>query len=174
MCKCWEWKPFCLKTFATVATFDSKKRQMDARMTKPRDLASRWNFSSIIIGVFVSFSELTRVCSYPVGIQSGRLKNSQITAKSMWNKYHAPYLGRLKRVRHGRYMGGWSARHNNHQQWLQFDLRRVLKLAMISTQGRKLVKQWVTRYTISYSVDCVHFVPYKQRDRLKVRQSLSV
>ena len=112
--------------------------------------------------------ELTRVCSYPVGIQSGRIKNNQITASSMWNKYHAPYFGRLKRVRRGRYMGGWSARHNNHRQWIQVDLRRIIKLTVISTQGRKLAKQWVTRYTVSYSVDCVHFVPYKQRDRLKV------
>ena len=119
-----------------------------------------------------SVAELTRVCSYPAGIQSGRIKNSQITASSMWNKYHAPYLGRLKRGRTGRYMGGWAARHNNHRQWIMFDLHRVIKLTMISTQGRKLAKQWVTRYTVSYSVDCVHFVPYKQRDRLKVKRRL--
>lgn len=66
-------------------------------------------------------------------------------------------------------MGGWSARYNNHNQWIQFDLRRLLKLTMVSTQGRKLAKQWVTRYTISTSIDCAHFVPYKQRDRLKVQ-----
>ncbi|XP_015756081.1 PREDICTED: uncharacterized protein LOC107335265 [Acropora digitifera] len=113
--------------------------------------------------------ELTRFCSYPFGIQNGRLKNTQITASSMANKYHAPYFGRLKQVRRGRNMGGWSARYNNHNQWIQFDLRRLLKLTMVSTQGRKLAKQWVTRYTISTSIDCAHFVPYKQRDRLKVR-----
>ena len=125
-------------------------------------------FAAFTSNHLFSFAELMRICSYPVGIQSGRLKNSQITASSMWDKYHAPFLGRLKRVRTGRYMGGWAARHNNHHQWIQFDLRRVIKLTMIATQGRKLVKQWVTRYTISHSVDCVHFVPYKQRDRLKV------
>lgn len=65
-------------------------------------------------------------------------------------------------------MGGWSARHNNHHQWILFDLRRIYKITMLSTQGRKIVKQWVTRYTLAHSVDCVHFVPYKQRDRLKV------
>ena len=86
----------------------------------------------------------------------------------MWDGYHAPSLARLKRVRTGRYAGGWSARHNNHHQWIQFDLRRLYKITMLSTQGRKIVKQWVTRYTLAHSVDCVHFVPYKQRDRLKV------
>lgn len=64
-------------------------------------------------------------------------------------------------------MGGWEARHNNHHQWIQFDLGRIYKITMLSTQGRKIVKQWVTRYTLAQSVDCVHFVPYKQRDRLK-------
>ena len=91
----------------------------------------------------------------------------------MANKYHAPYFGRLKQVRRGRNMGGWSARYNNHNQWIQFDLRRLLKLTMVSTQGRKLAKQWVTRYTISTSIDCAHFVPYKQRDRLKVRANVT-
>lgn len=86
----------------------------------------------------------------------------------MWDRYHAPFLGRLKCVRTGRYMGGWEARHNNHHQWIQFDLGRIYKITMLSTQGRKIVKQWVTRYTLAQSVDCVHFVPYKQRDRLKV------
>ena len=118
---------------------------------------------------FSFFSELTRFCSYPFGIQNGRVKNTQITASSMANKYHAPYFGRLKQVRRGRNMGGWSARYNNHNQWIQFDLRRLLKLTMVSTQGRKLAKQWVTRYTISTSIDCAHFVPYKQRGRLKVQ-----
>lgn len=96
------------------------------------------------------------------------MKNAQITSSSMWDGFHAPSLARLKRVRTGRYVGGWSARHNNHQQWIQFDLRRIYKITMLSTQGRKIVKQWVTRYTLAHSVDCVHFVPYKQRDRLKV------
>ncbi|XP_068726460.1 uncharacterized protein, partial [Montipora capricornis] len=111
--------------------------------------------------------ELTRLCSYPLGIQSGGVKDAQITASSIWDKYHQPYFGRLKRVRRGRNMGGWAARHNNQNQWIQFDLRRILKITMVSTQGRKIVKQWVTRYTISHSIDCVHFVPYKEKDRLK-------
>ena len=113
--------------------------------------------------------ELTRFCSYPLGLQSGGVKDAQITASSIWDKYHQPYFGRLKRVRKGRNVGGWAARHNNQNQWIQFDLRRILKITMVSTQGRKIVKQWVTRYTISHSIDCVHFVPYKEKDRLKVR-----
>ena len=97
-----------------------------------------------------------------------------MTSSSIWNRYHAPFLGRLKRVRTGRYMGGWAARHNNHNQWIQVDLGRLFKVTMISTQGRKIVKQWVTRYIVSYSLDAVHYVTYKQRDRLKVYTRLYI
>ena len=124
--------------------------------------------------IFLCVPELTRFCSFPLGVQSGRIKNSQMTSSSIWNRYHAPFLGRLKRVRTGRYMGGWAARHNNHNQWIQVDLGRLFKVTMISTQGRKIVKQWVTRYTVSYSLDAVHYVSYKQRDRLKVYTRLYV
>ena len=124
--------------------------------------------------IFLCVPELTRFCSFPLGVQSGRIKNSQMTSSSVWNRYHAPFLGRLKRVRTGRYMGGWAARHNNHNQWIQVDLGRLFKVTMISTQGRKIVKQWVTRYTVSYSLDAVHYVSYKQRDRLKVYTRLCV
>ena len=112
--------------------------------------------------------ELTQACNTAFGVQSGRIRNAQMMASSMWDKFHAPFLGRLNRKRTGRYMGGWSARHNNHKQWLQVDVGRNMKLSMISTQGRLRAKQWVTRYTVSYSIDGVHFVPYKTQDRLKV------
>ena len=103
-----------------------------------------------------------------MGVSTGRIKNTQMTASSIWDRYHAAYLGRLKRMRRGRYMGGWSSRHNNHAQWLQIDTGRVTKVTMISTQGREKVNQFVTRYTISQSLDSVHYAPYKERDRVKV------
>lgn len=153
------WEPSCT---------DARKVEKNCQLIFNKNIYDNFRFENVWDLQPILLSELTRVCSYPVGIQSGRIKNTQITASSMWNKYHAPYFGRLKRVRRGRYMGGWSARHNNHRQWIQVDLRQIIKFTMISTQGRKLAKQWVTRYTVSYSVDCVHFVPYNQRDRLKV------
>ena len=115
-----------------------------------------------------SHLELTRVCNKAAGLQSGGIRNDRITASSMWDKFHAPYLARLNRKRTGRFMGGWAARHNNHKQWLQNDVGRNFKLTMISTQGRTRANQWVTRYTLSHSLDGVHFAPYKKRDRIKV------
>lgn len=101
------------------------------------------------------FSE--NFCDAPVGLQSGRIKNGQITASSQWNKHHAPWLARLHRTKRGPYIGSWSSRHNNHHQWLQIDFRRAMKITGIATQGRQDAVQWVTAYYIYYGYDGVFF-----------------
>ncbi|CAH3172634.1 unnamed protein product [Porites evermanni] len=120
-------------------------------------------------------------CDVPAGFQSGRIKNNQITASSMWNRYHAAWLARLHRARRGKYIGSWSSRHNNHNQWLQVDFRRYMKVSGIATQGRQDADQWVTAYRIYYSSDGVYFSSVKywwnsyvktfqgNRDRLSVK-----
>lgn len=100
-------------------------------------------------------------CDAPVGLQSGRIKNSQITASSQWNKHHAPWLARLHRTKRGPYIGSWASRHNNHHQWLQIDFRRAMKITGIATQGRQDAVQWVTAYYIYYGYDGVFFSAVK-------------
>jgi len=100
-------------------------------------------------------------CDAPVGLQSGRIKNSQITASSQWNKHHAPWLARLHRTKRGPYIGSWASRHNNHNQWLQIDFRRAMKITGIATQGRQDAVQWVTAYYIYYGYDGVFFSAVK-------------
>lgn len=55
----------------------------------------------------------------PLGIQNRRIGNHQITATSVWDRYHAAHLARLHNKRRGRSKGGWSARYNNRNQWIQ-------------------------------------------------------
>ena len=102
-----------------------------------------------------------------MGLQNGRLRNTQMTASSQWNKYHAPFLGRLHRARHGKYVGAWCARSNNRYQYLQVDFKRPVKIIKLSTQGRQDVSQWVTQYYIKHSVNAINFVEYKERDSRK-------
>ncbi|KAJ7387988.1 hypothetical protein OS493_040576 [Desmophyllum pertusum] len=80
-------------------------------------------------------------------------KNRAITASSSYNNFHVPWLARLHRAKHGRYIGSWAAKHNNHNQWLQVDLGRTMKVTGINTQGRQDSHQWVTAYYVSYSSD---------------------
>lgn len=99
-----------------------------------------------------------------MGLQNGRLRNTQMTASSQWDKYHAPFLGRLHRTRHGKYVGAWCARSNNRYQYLQVDFKRPVKIIKLSTQGRQDVSQWVTQYYIKHSVTAINFVEYKERN----------
>ena len=108
------------------------------------------------------------LCNRPMGMQTGRIKNNRITAASEWDRYHAPFLARLHRRRRGRYMGAWSAKYNNYYQWLQVDFGKAAKIIKISTQGRQDLKQWVTQYYVTRSLDALHFVPYKERNNIKV------
>ena len=101
-----------------------------------------------------------KLCNLPMGLKNGKLANRFITASSSWDMFHAPYLGRLIKGRAGRFVGGWSAGVNNHDQWLQIDLGKPAKIVRCSTQGRADVDQWVTSYWVSYSADSLHFAYY--------------
>ena len=95
-------------------------------------------------------------------MQSGRIKNAAIKASSQWDKNHASYLARLKRLRRGRLMGAWSSRHNNRNQWIQVDLGRKMKVTGVATQGREEANQWVTAFYVLYSSDGVKFSKVKE------------
>ena len=107
-----------------------------------------------------------------MGMQSGSIKNNQITASSYINQnkdqYHAPWLGRLQRHRRGRYAGAWLAKYNTPYQWLQVDFGRPSKIIKISTQGRHDAPMWVRQYYVTRSLDAIHFKQYEERNSLKV------
>ena len=95
-------------------------------------------------------------------------------ASSSFNRFHGPFLARLHRRKRGRFVGAWCARHNNHNQWLQVDLGRTMKITGIATQGRGEVSQWVTYYWVRYSSDGSHFASVKYWwSSVKVNEMLS-
>ena len=107
-------------------------------------------------------------CNKPLGLQNRRLPDSRITASSEWNHFHAARLGRLGQVKHGRFVGAWCAKHNNHLQWFKCDFGRPMKITKIATQGRQDTNQWVTSFYLSSSQDNVHWEMYKFRSAYKV------
>ena len=104
-----------------------------------------------------------------LGMQSGRIRNTAVTASSAWNRFHLAWRGRLKRKRRGRYVGAWASRVNDRHQWLQVAFGGAKKVVAVATQGRQDANQCVTSYRLSYSMDGDHFVSYKQRGRTTVR-----
>ena len=104
-------------------------------------------------------------------MQTGSIRANQITATSSWDRNHAPNNGRLNLRRVGARMGAWCARQNNRYQFLQVDLKRPTRLTKIATQGRQDVRQWVTRYYLTYSQDGVNFADFKENSNRKVMEA---
>lgn len=77
--------------------------------------------------------------------------------------------GRLNKKRdnvHG--IGGWAAGGKRLGEYIQVDLRMVKVITMVATQGRQdCCSQWVTKYSLSYSNNGVHWIQY-QGDCIKV------
>ena len=113
------------------------------------------------------------LCNRALGLQNGRIRNNQITASSEVNRYHAAWIGRLGRVKAGRYIGAWCPKHRNHNQWFKVDFRRLMKITKIATQGRQDAGHWVTSYYLSSSVDNVHWAIYRFRSANKVFSRIS-
>ena len=63
---------------------------------------------------------------------------------------------------------------NDRYQWLQVTFKIPKKIVAIATQGRQDLNQWVTKYWLSFSMDLVHYVYYKQLGATKVCLSLKV
>ena len=90
-------------------------------------------------------------------MESGCIKDAQITASSQWDRNHAAIQGRLNFKAGGGKQGGWSAGKNNGNQWIQVALGSYTKLTSIATQGRNAHSQWVTAYKLQCSEDGVNF-----------------
>jgi len=104
------------------------------------------------------------------------ISDGQISASSQWDPNHAAIQGRLHFQAGGGKAGGWSARSNDANQWLQVDLgSEFTKVTGVATQGRNAFNQWVTKYKLEYSKDGVHFQYYREqgRNENKVKRTFS-
>ena len=86
-------------------------------------------------------------------MESGAIKNQQITTYSQYDENHGPENARLNHAAEGRKKGAWSAETNDLNQWLQVDLGRDVKITKYVTQGRQDSAQWVKSYTLSFSTE---------------------
>ncbi|XP_059934646.1 coagulation factor V [Mesoplodon densirostris] len=108
-------------------------------------------------------------CSTPLGMESGKIENKQITASSLknswWGDYWEPFRARLNAQ--GR-VNAWQAKANNNNQWLQIDLLKIKKITAIVTQGCKSLssEMYVKSYTIQYSDQGVEWKPYREKSSL--------
>ena len=92
-------------------------------------------------------------CLFPLGMEDGRIKDTQIMAPSSLNDTALPKYGRLNEK--GGF-GGWCSKRINRTgpfftQYLQVNLNIMVRIRAITTQGREGGKERVERYKINYA-----------------------
>lgn len=114
----------------------------------------RWrSYISMRVELYGWLKGLTDLCNHPIGMQNGRIKNSQITSSSLYNRNFPAWRARLK------HNGAWMSKYNNHLQWLQVDMRSLVRVTMVSIQGNQKQNSFVRRFRVVHSLDGVHQVP---------------
>lgn len=122
-----------------------------------------------LIEIGFAIPEVKPSCKDPLGMESGLIPNSAITASSMWSAAYGPENGRLNyKGGTGRY-GGWFAAKNDHSQWLQVNFGRETKVTGIATQGYYNKLRYVKSYTLQYSHDGIYFQQYQPESHTKVK-----
>ncbi|PFX12685.1 Lactadherin [Stylophora pistillata] len=97
--------------------------------------------------------ERARLNTIQLGMQNGKIPNSALTASSKWNANYGPENARLHFHPVSGRQGAWVARVQNVNQWLQVDFGVETQVTRIATQGRQNKNQYVTKYTLRYSLD---------------------
>ncbi|KAK3700595.1 hypothetical protein QZH41_001586 [Actinostola sp. cb2023] len=107
----------------------------------------------------------------PVCGSAIHLGDWMMSSSSQWDSNHGPTNAKLDFMGGRGKTGGWSARHNNAQQWIKVDFDREMKITRISTRGRHDHNQWVKSFTLEYSQNGLSFLPYKENGIVKVFQA---
>lgn len=99
-------------------------------------------------------------CLRSLGVSaSSRIPDSDMTASSQRDAAHAPKGGRLNaQVQQNAQgqttqIGGWAAKTNDKNQWLQIKFGQIFQITGVTTQGRSDAAQWVKTYKLQYSTD---------------------
>ncbi|CAH3183147.1 unnamed protein product, partial [Porites lobata] len=106
-------------------------------------------------------------CRHPLGMESGHIPNSAITASSKLSIVYGPENARLHYQGEAGRVGAWIPLHQDHNQWLQVDFGSVTQITGISTQGYYNADHWVKSYTLQYSDNGYSFKPYQQNGHTK-------
>ncbi|KAM8856352.1 coagulation factor V isoform 2-T2 [Spinachia spinachia] len=117
-------------------------------------------------GMQTLFLVVDNECYRPLGLESGSVKDNQITAINS-RGYWKPHLARLNNK--GK-INAWSTEQN--RSWIQVDFQRPVVISQVATQGAKQMfqSQFVERFSVSYSIDRRSWIFYKgdSRDSRKV------
>ncbi|KAJ8351910.1 hypothetical protein SKAU_G00233860 [Synaphobranchus kaupii] len=115
------------------------------------------------------FTFKTSGCYGTLGLKAGVVRESQISASSVWEwsdtigqlSVWGPPGARLKKAGLP-----WAAAHSDQHQWLQVDLKREMRITGITTTGSTLMEFpfYVSAYRILYSQNGQNWQPFREPD----------
>ncbi|XP_055900427.1 lactadherin-like isoform X2 [Biomphalaria glabrata] len=93
----------------------------------------------------------------PLGMITGAINDWQISSSSTYpnewdNACHEKYARLYLPNKFG-----WCAKYKSSSEWLQVDLGVGARVTGVLTQGRGDGTEWVTRFSVSYSMDAYHW-----------------
>ena len=109
-------------------------------------------------------------------MENRAIPDSNITASSSFNKSFGPERARLhmKMERKGDvwYSAGWGTKMNDTKQWLEINMKEVINVTGIVTQGGYYQSSpeygWVTSYSLSYRVEDQGQLYSYQNDKVRI------
>ncbi|KAL9955598.1 hypothetical protein ACROYT_G036941 [Oculina patagonica] len=132
----------------------------------PEEWQSYISMRAEFYGCKEGFEPPKLVCQSDLGMKSGKIPDSAITATTSLNQYYGPERARLDTMVSGSYAGAWIPKSQDVGQWIQADLGKISKITRLATQGRQGVGHWTKSYSITYSVEGGPFLPYNDNEVL--------
>ena len=129
-----------------------------------KELLHKDLYSTLVYFSRYLFYPAARSCFLPLGMESGHLPDSALSASTSYNANHIPQFSRLNKIPASGKAGAWCASKNDGNQWLQVYFGRETTVTKVATQGRYDNTQWVMSYSLSYSVDGTHWAWYRLAD----------
>lgn len=87
------------------------------------------------------------VCLDSLGMETGKIPDSDITASSFRFELSAPHFARLNKRK------AWISSISDEFQWIQVKFSRRVNIRLVATQGRRNYDRRVTSYSLNYSSD---------------------
>lgn len=125
--------------------------------------------TALIVAFVLGSIRLVRSdCSLGLGMITGDIRDSQITASSSFSEWTQPFAGRLWNTRrlHGQIFGGWCATDWDRNPYLQIDFGQESVITAVATQGLDYPSgNWVKKYSLNYSCDGLNWKTYQTMDK---------
>ena len=106
--------------------------------------------------------------SEPLGVENGKILDSQIAASSHWNDQLGSDDSKIELK--ASWNGGLVSGKNYVNRRIQVDFKNKAIVTNILTQRRNstTLNQWVKSYTVYYSKDRIDFTPCQKRREVRV------